>query len=159
MVEYRDDELAGFLRRTVEKELPELRSLTPEQASTPRGGEVSWSPKQELGHLIDSASNNHMRFVRAALDGVYEGPGYEQNGWVNLHGYQGMPWETPIEFWRRYNELLAELIERIPASAFDAECRIGPGIPAALRVVVTSYVLHIQHHVDQILKRPEITKY
>jgi hypothetical protein len=154
-----DGELAGFLWLTIEKELPGLRSLTPEQASTPRGGPGSWSPKQELGHLIDSASNNHMRFARAALDGAYAGPGYEQNGWVELHGYQDLPWETLVEFWLRYNELLAALIERIPAAAFDVECRIGSDLPKTLRYVVTSYILHIQHHVDQILKRPEITQY
>ena len=154
-----DSQLAAFLRQTVEKELAPLRSLTPEQASTPRGGPESWSPKQELGHLLDSASNNHMRFVRAALDGDYAGPGYAQNGWVELHGYHNLPWETLVELWRLYNELLAALIERVPAAAFDAECRIGSDPPATLRFVVTSYILHIQHHVDQILKRPEITQY
>lgn len=153
-----DNQLASFLRQTIEKELPLLRNLTQEQASTPRGP-GAWSPKQELGHLIDSAANNHMRFVRAALHGNYEGPGYEQNGWVDIHGYQELPWETLLDFWRQYNAVLAALIERIPPAAYDAQCRIGSDAPVPLRFVVRSYVLHIQHHIDQILKRPSITRY
>ena len=41
-----------------------------------RTGPDSWSPRQELGHLIDSAANNHIRFVRAATEPEFSGPGY-----------------------------------------------------------------------------------
>jgi hypothetical protein len=100
-----------------------------------------------------------MRFVRAALHGNYEGPGYEQNAWVDIHGYQDLPWELLIDFWQQYNKLLANVIERIPEAACDAECRIGSDAPVTLRWVITGYVLHMQHHIDQILKRPAITQY
>ena len=46
-----------------------------------------WNAKQVLGHMIDSSLNNHQRFVRAALEEKYEGPTYEQQGWVEMHGY------------------------------------------------------------------------
>lgn len=52
--------------------------------------EGGWSRKEILGHLIDSALNNHQRFVRAALESRYEGPAYAQTGWVNMHGYGSM---------------------------------------------------------------------
>ena len=152
-------DLSSLLMQTIETELLFLRGLSPEQASTPRGGVESWSPKQELGHLIDSASNNHIRFVRAALSGDYEGPGYAQNGWVELHGYRDLPWETLVDFWRQYNLLLAALIERIPPAAFDAECRIGSNPPVSLEYLIEDYVLHMRHHIDQMLRRPVITQY
>lgn len=37
-----------------------------------------WSRKQVLGHLIDSASNNHPRFVRSILQDSLDFPGYDQ---------------------------------------------------------------------------------
>ena len=43
-----------------------------------------WLCKEILGHLLDSATKNHQRFVRAALDGQYEGRSYEQDGWILL---------------------------------------------------------------------------
>ncbi len=63
--------------------------------------EGGWTRKQILGHLIDSALNNHQRFVRAALDGTYEGPSYQQEGWVEMHGYGSMEWSALLEHWRR----------------------------------------------------------
>jgi hypothetical protein len=51
---------------TVESELPRLRAIPEEKASAPRAP-GKWSAKQVMGHLIDSAFNNHQRFVRAQL--------------------------------------------------------------------------------------------
>ena len=62
----------AVLRQTIDREIPALRALTDEDAArTPKPG--SWSPKQELGHLIDSAANNHMRFVVASIEGALRG--------------------------------------------------------------------------------------
>jgi hypothetical protein len=83
--------LTDLFRTTIERELPELQKLSDEAAAVRPNGEASWSPKEELGHLIDSAANNHMRFVRGALDGVYRGPGYAQNDWVTIHGSRIFP--------------------------------------------------------------------
>jgi hypothetical protein len=109
-----------------------------------------WSRKQILGHLIDSALNNHQRFVRAALDGVYSGPIYEQEGWVAMHGYSAMPWEKLLEHWRGQNELLCEVVERIPAARLNAECRVGDGAPVTLQFLIEDYLAHLQHHMEQI---------
>src|SRR5580704_2442195 len=83
---YMPTELALLLRRTIDRDVPELRALDDEKAArAPRPG--AWSPKQELGHLIDSAANNHMRFVLATVDGEFRGLGYAQDKWVAAHGY------------------------------------------------------------------------
>ena len=120
----------------------------------PAAGELypggTWTRKQVLGHLIDSALNNHQRFVRAALDGAYEGPGYEQNGWVDLHGYASMPWTAVVEHWRLQNELLIRVVENIPASRLGAKCLIG-GAPWTLEAIIDDYIRHLNHHVDQIV--------
>jgi hypothetical protein len=155
-------ELSLFLTLTIEGELPNLRALSEDGASVPRGP-GKWSPKEELGHLIDSASNNHLRFVGAATQPEFRGPTYAQNEWVRLHGYARMPWETVVNFWFQYNALLGRVVENIPEDALDRLCFIGHGIghqpPVTLRFLIGDYVFHMQHHIDLLLRRETITAY
>jgi hypothetical protein len=116
--------------------------------------EAGWSKKETLGHLIDSALNNHQRFVRAALDGFYEGPFYQQEGWVGIHGYKSMAWSNLVEHWRLQNELLCEVVERIPEERLDAPCRVGGNTPVTLRFLVEDYLNHLDHHARQIAGAP-----
>jgi hypothetical protein len=145
-------ELSSFLRETIEHELPSLRGLAEERASKPRAP-GKWSAKEELGHLIDSAANNHIRFVRGAIDAEFRGPGYSQDDWVRLHGYNSMPWETIVNFWFQYNTFLVGLVDRIPEDRLEAPCFIGTSPPVTLRFVLEDYVRHMQHHIDQLLGR------
>jgi DinB superfamily len=151
--------LGQLLRRTIETELPNLQALDPDRASVNPKGPTSWSPKQELGHLIDSAANNHIRFVRGALEAGYQGPSYRQEEWVGIHGYQDMPWNFLVALWHHYNELLAALVERISPESLAAHCTIGDGEPASLGFVIEDYVRHMQHHLDHILSREVIAAY
>ena len=150
-------ELAQLLRQTIDREISALRTLTDEKATRPpKPG--SWSPKQELGHLIDSAANNHMRFVVAATEGAYEGAGYTQDRWVEAHGYQDLPWMEIVEFWYRYNLLLVHLVGRISEERMESRCVVGSSA-VTLRFLIEDYVLHMQHHVDHVLSRPVVTPY
>lgn len=151
-------DLSLLLSQPVERELPSLRNVSEERASLARAP-GKWSAKEELGHLIDSAANNHIRFVRATLDGEFRGPGYAQDDWVRLHDYSGMPWETIVNVWSQYNTLLARLLDRIPEGRLDALCFIGTSPAVTLRFVIEDYVLHMQHHIDQLLCREVITQY
>jgi len=109
-----------------------------------------WTRKQVLGHMIDSAVNNHQRFVRVSLDGSYAGPFYTQEGWVAAHGYGEMPWSTLLDWWRTYHEMLQAVVERIPEARLDAECRVGENEPVTLRFLIEDYIAHQQHHLAQI---------
>ena len=146
------------LRETIERELPNLRALTDAAASQNDGRPGSWSRKEELGHLIDSATNNHIRFVLASLDGEYRGQGYAQDKWVEAHGYRDLPWSALVDLWYQYNTLLACVVERIPEAHLDNRCVIGWGV-VTLRFVIEDYVLHMQHHLDHVLARGRITPY
>src|SRR5271165_1300437 len=95
--------LSLLLRQTIDRELPNLLALT--EVNTAKPGK--WSRKQELGHLIDSAANNHIRFALASIDGEFRGPGYAQDDWVQAHGYQDREWPALVHFWYHYNVLLA----------------------------------------------------
>jgi len=151
-------DLSTFLAETIQRELPSLRTLTEERASMARAP-GKWSANEELGHLIDSAANNHIRFVRGAIEAEFQGPGYSQNDWVRVHGYSYMQWETIINFWFQYNTLLVRLVDRIPEDRLEALCVIGTNPAVALRFVIQDYILHMQHHIDLLLRREVITQY
>jgi hypothetical protein len=147
-----------LLRETIDRELPLLKKLTDEGASQNDGRPGSWTRKQELGHLIDSATNNHMRIALAAIDGEFRGEGYAQEKWVDVHGYRELPWQLLVSLWYHYNELLAELMARVPESRLDSRCLIGWSV-VTMQFVMEDYVLHLQHHIDHILAKESITTY
>ena len=110
-----------------------------------------WSKKQILGHLIDSASNNHQRFVRAQLAASYEGPSYEQEGWVASQNYVTENWPDLVNLWLLYNRHLLHIISTVPETALPVPCAIGGSAPVPLAEVMSSYVDHMEHHLAQIL--------
>jgi hypothetical protein len=151
--------LAQYLRDTVTREFPILSAVCEDTASKPAPTPGSWNAKQELGHLIDSAANNHQRFVRATLHGPYQGPGYAQDDWVRLHAYDQLPWATIVGMWHQYNLFLSHVVEQIPDEALATPCHIGSYEPSDLAFVIDDYVLHMQHHIDHLLGRETVTKY
>jgi hypothetical protein len=126
-----------------------LRKTSEENSEKPAlpGG---WSRKQVLGHLLDSASNNHQRFVRAALQDSLEFPGYDQDGWVRIQAVQAVPWLTLITLWANYNRYLAHVIAHLPAAKLNVACRIGSNEPTTLGFLAEDYVRHVAHHLAQI---------
>ena len=112
--------------------------------------EGGWTRKEILGHLIDSALNNHQRFVRASLDGSYSGPSYDQKGWTSLHGYGEMTWPELLEHWRMQNELLARVVERIPKDRLNVQCQVKEDPPVTLSFLIDDYLDHMEAHVRQI---------
>ncbi|HEU5258457.1 MAG TPA: DinB family protein [Vicinamibacterales bacterium] len=113
----------------------------------------SWSPKEVLGHLIDSAANNHQRFVRAQQAEALTFPGYEQNQWVSSQGYQDADWAHLVALWTHLNLHLANVIERIPPSKYSAPCTIGGDAAVPLEAIVIGYRNHLHHHIAQIRER------
>lgn len=110
-----------------------------------------WSKKQILGHLIDSASNNHQRFVRAQLAASYQGPSYEQESWVSAQNYATESWPDLVNLWLLYNRHLLHIVRAVPEAALPVPCTIGDNAPVPLGEVMSSYVDHMEHHLAQIL--------
>ena len=141
--------LSDKLLETVEAAEPALQAIRDADAGRPALG-GGWSRKQLLGHLIDSASNNHQRFVRAALVGDLSFPNYDTDGWAEFEDVREAPWGTLVVLWASYNRFLAHLIARLPADRLDAVLRIGTNEPLTLRAVAEGYVDHLRHHLRQI---------
>ena len=113
----------------------------------------AWSPKEVLGHLIDSASNNHQRFVRAQETDALTLPGYEQTHWVRSQGYHDAEWTHLVALWTHFNLHLADVIARIPADRYSVPCTIGGSDPVTLEFIIVDYLSHLKHHAAQIRER------
>ncbi len=142
-------ELSDKLLGVVEAAEPRLREIGELESAKPilPGG---WSRKQVIGHLIDSASNNQQRFVRAALQASLDFPGYDQDGWVRVQVVQEADWRLLIALWAAYNRYLAHVIAHLPAAKLDTACRIGQGEAVSLGFLATDYLTHLVHHLTQI---------
>ena len=146
--------IADDLLQTAEAAVTRLRSLSDARAAEPRAP-GKWSPKQVIGHLVDSAANNHQRFVRAQQDAELVLPGYAQDHWVATQGYQESSWDDIITLWRAYNRYLAHVIGRIPEGQREVRCTIGANAPITLAFLAYDYVVHLRHHLAQVGALPD----
>jgi hypothetical protein len=109
-----------------------------------------WSRKQILGHLIDSASNNHQRFVRAQLQDELRWPSYDQPGCVRVERFQEARWSDLLGFWAAYNRFLAHVLAGVPEEKRGIQCWIGNNPVMTLEELAADYLTHMEHHLDQI---------
>jgi hypothetical protein len=152
--------IAADLRAAIREGVSLFERASEDQtARRPRGD--AWSPREIVGHLIDSACNNHRRFVvnqdadRLLIDR------YEQNAWVSRQRYAETSASTLIPFWAAYNDHIARVLEAIPDEVLDRPRgplgghRFSYAAPpatefATLRYVAEDYVAHLRHHLEQI---------
>jgi hypothetical protein len=142
-------QLAREFRAAIGELKAALLVMSPALADAPwRPG--GWTRKQIVGHLLDSATNNRQRFVRASIDGEYSGPGYAQDAWVAAHGYAGQSWQTLLHWWEAEHEILVAVVDRIPEERLEAMCTIGSEPPVTLRFVIQDYLRHQRWHFQQL---------
>jgi hypothetical protein len=146
------------LRRALAHAAPLLATMSEAEAAR-RPAAEQWSPKEIVGHLIDSAANNHQRFVRGQLHDALVFQGYAQEDWVRVQAYQGAPWPELVTLWRLYNEHLARVMEAAPEEQRTASraahnlSEIGFAVPdgvATLEFIMKDYVAHLRHHLRQL---------
>jgi hypothetical protein len=109
-----------------------------------------WSRQEILGHLIDSATNNHQRFIRVQFEEV---PyiRYDQDQWVKHNHYNELPMQHVVDLWSLYHKHLLEVMKRIPAENLSRFCNTGGENPDTLEFLVNDYVVHQEHHLRQIV--------
>jgi len=141
----------------------DLRTL-PDSIVTWRPRAGAWSIKEIIGHLIDSAANNHQRFVRAESQGDLVFSGYAQDEWVRIQAYESAPWNELVSLWESYNLHLARVMAAIPARIRDRQHshhnfhQIGfrefkAHEAVSLDDLMYDYVLHLEHHLAQVHDR------
>ena len=142
---------ATELLHFIEKTRPLLLEISTTDAAIPPAL-GKWSPKEIIGHLIDSAANNHQRFVRAQAGITDMAPyRYDQNHWVSVQKYSAEEWTSVVKLWYTYNRHLCHIIRQIPEESGAFELEMGQGQTVTLRFLVEDYVVHLKHHLDSIL--------
>ncbi len=111
-----------------------------------------WCKKEILGHLIDSAANNHRRFVLAQISPPpHQLQAYDQEEWVRVADYRHFSSAGLLTLWTSYNRLIISIIAHIPRPLLATECLSLNHNPTTLNWLVEDYVLHLEHHVRQII--------
>ena len=143
--------------QTIDDASSRLKSLSAGKQSK----DGSWNNHEILGHLIDSAANNHQRFVRAQFTSDLVFPGYQQDDWVTAQNYSAESWENLVQLWASYNRHLLHLLSQISNEALTRS-RVEHNlnliafklVPASesttLEYFIRDYVDHLNHHLDQI---------
>ncbi|GAA4055989.1 hypothetical protein GCM10022409_49100 [Hymenobacter glaciei] len=123
-----------------------------EQELSTRPGPGRWSRREILGHLIDSALNNHRRIVVASLaPPPHRLRPYDQEAWVRVADYQHYPCADLLTLWTSLNTLMLHLLDRLPPHLLEAQYLTLNGNPTTLHWLISDYALHLEHHVRQII--------
>ena len=153
-------DLVDDLRSTLASESIRLLAITDEAAAV-RASAGKWSPKEVIGHLIDSASKNHGRFVRAQITDDMVFPGYDQDAWVRIQRYNERSWMDLVNLWRSLNSHIVSVVEVMDPETLSrprtqhnldqiAWRTIPRSQPVTLEYFVRDYLGHMKHHLAQI---------
>ena len=155
-------------RETIVSATARLREI-PEGQSRTKDSLDDWAPIEILGHLIDSAANNHQRFVRAQFTDDLVFSGYEQNQWVSSQKYLDASWAGVVQLWSAYNLHLLHAASVIPKDVLTkprsphtldqiAFNPVDKNESTTLEYVIRDYVDHLRHHLDQIFNEVNSTE-
>jgi len=136
--------------QTIIQEIPASLHKLGEEKAAAKPAADKWSPKEELGHLLDSAVNNHQRIVRAQIEDGLAMPGYQQEEWVKLHKYRERQWNELISLWTGLNQHLLAAVQSVPEAAWKHTCSVGNSELMTLQFVFEDYIRHMLHHLEHI---------
>ena len=136
-----------------------LSKLDNEFVSAKKG--TSWSAKEIIGHLIDSASNNHGRIIRAQFTEDMVFLPYDQDAWVKAGDYQNADWNEVLTLWKYFNLILIHAASNIPEDVLTKERtkhnlqqlafkRVPETQTITLEYFIRDYFDHLHHHLNAI---------
>jgi hypothetical protein len=142
--------IAAALHASVDEAL-KLFGAADERRTCVHPAPGKWCAREALGHLIDSACNNHRRFVDGQSGDLARFDGYAQNAWVARQRYQDVPWRDLLALWTAYNRHLAHVIASAPPEALAHAATSPDGKDQiTLGFVMEDYVRHLRHHLEQL---------
>ena len=118
-------------------------------------GPDKWTLKEIVGHLIDSASNNHQRFVRLQIDNEITLSGYGAEEWVSLSNIQNLDYSFVVGFWKMYNKFLINLIKNIKPPSMQNVWKIKNGEEYTLKFLIEDYFTHMKSHFQMFIDRQQ----
>lgn len=110
-----------------------------------------WSKKEILGHLTDSAIHNLVRFTEINyVEKPYQHRPYNQIDLVNLNQYQTMDIDELTQLWFVINKQIIRIMKSVDKEALDYKIALSDGSIIDLKFLMTDYVTHLEHHINQI---------
>ena len=124
----------------------------PEDIITQRFNKQNRSIKQLLGHLIDSASNNHQRMVRLQYNEQLVFPDYTQDNdrWIALQDYQHADWNNLLQLWKFFNLHIIQVIKAVDTTQLNNYWHDFEGNKVTLRQMIEGYIWHLNLHIGDI---------
>ncbi|MBM4176496.1 MAG: hypothetical protein FJ213_10050 [Ignavibacteria bacterium] len=150
------DEMKKFIESTADR----LLDMADSEVHKKRDDSY-WSTAEILGHLIDSACNNHRRFVLAQFKSDLVFDGYDQDKWTAVQNYIGEDWQTLVLLWKNYNFHIIHLCGQIPENLLEkkrlshnlnqiAWKKIDKSSSVTLEYFIKDYFGHLKHHIEQL---------
>ena len=149
-------ELPGHLTRLVAESQAVFTSFDSQYWHAPRG-EGKWTRLQLLGHLIDSAANNHQRFVRALAQPRLNWPGYDQVAHVAVQNYADAEPAVCLALWAAFNRHISHVLRQIIPAKAATLCALDSAPEMPLSDLALDYVAHLEHHLRQMIESRAIT--
>ncbi len=110
-----------------------------------------WSKKEVLGHLVDSAVHNLVRFTEINyVEKPYRHRPYNQIDLVNLNHYQTKDIEELNQLWLSLNRQIIGIMKTVDDKALDYKIILSDESVIDLKFLMTDYVEHLEHHINQI---------
>ncbi len=107
-----------------------------------------WSPKEILGHLIDSAYVNLQRFVRCTYESGFVLT-YAQDEWVTAQHYKDVDITELLSLWQLVNKRIETVLNNYPTGRWQAICN-----DHTVEFLANDYIDHMRHHLRQIVAFP-----
>ena len=147
-------------KASIHRHYEQLSTLSATQVAT-RPAPDKWSPIEIIGHLIDSACNNHRRFVKAQWQEHMVFDGYQQAEWVDVQQYHAANWGLILDLWKNYNLHICQIMENTSPKKLETPVKehnlhliamrtVPKEKPVTLGYFMKDYIFHIEHHLKQI---------
>ena len=161
----------SVLKEIIQSSFPKLSDIT-EQVASQKPNPDKWSKKEILGHLIDSAINNHRRFKSFLRQAHLVFDGYDQDDEVKMNDYQNRPFSDVIALWSGMNQQVIQVIKSFPDERLTKKYeqhnyhkigfkRIPEEDQSTIHYLILDYIGHLEHHLSQIIPNYErqLTEY
>lgn len=115
--------------------------------------EEKWSKKEIIGHLVDSSLHNLVRFTEINYsEKPYIYRTYNQTDLIKINQYQEMDNNELLQLWYTLNNQLIRIFKAVKMETLEYKIQLTDNSIVDLRFLMTDYVEHLEHHINQIKK-------
>jgi len=113
--------------------------------------EEKWSKKEIIGHLVDSSIHNLVRFTEINYsEKPYIYRTYNQTDLIRINQYQEMDINELLQLWYTLNNQIIRIFKAVKMEALEYKIQLTDDSIIDLRFLMTDYVEHLEHHINQI---------